>query len=340
MIARFRPCRLHAYPSHAIEQTMNMRFSFSIDAFFGGSSAHAPAPCFGDLADVCFAAFTEAAIAPSGRAVRFDGWTPARTLVFLSRLGQCGIVEQAARAAGVSKQGAYARRARLKGRAFDRAWSAALSWVSHSRLAARSPGVFHGRITPIFRRGRLWGERHHVDNRLDMAVLTGLDRHCRPGADDEAIRCATENFDAFVKFAAAGDVDAALAFIAAQCEPICGDQECASLPPAHFVNLNGQNEENGEGLEDQLPQVAVGGTVSSAARQDQLVAGARPTLGVTSRRGGLKDRPIRAMRTIRRSVHRGALFQIDIHAGTRRRPDFRTHYASQARAPPFARPQA
>src|SRR4030095_3833827 len=71
------------------------------------------------------AAHRAAVEAHSVRAPRRDGWTPERVTLFLTALAQCGSVEHAARAAGMTKQGAYALRSRAGGRAFALAWDAA-----------------------------------------------------------------------------------------------------------------------------------------------------------------------------------------------------------------------
>ena len=70
----------------------------------------------------------------TGRRLRHDGWTPERERIFCERLSECGIVADAARAAGMSAQSAYAHRNRAAGRAFHLAWEAALI-LSRRRLS-------------------------------------------------------------------------------------------------------------------------------------------------------------------------------------------------------------
>ena len=151
-----------------------------------------------------------------GRAQRRDGWTPERITTFLSALAQCGCVEDAARAAGMTRQGAYALRNRAGGRAFALAWDAAVEQLAHARVAdeVRSRAL-HGCVELIVRDGKVWGERHRFDNRLTMALLTRLDakRDSRRDEDVDA-RIVAGEFDQFVAIAARGDVDAAAEFLA------------------------------------------------------------------------------------------------------------------------------
>ncbi|MCB1719955.1 MAG: hypothetical protein KDK05_32950, partial [Candidatus Competibacteraceae bacterium] len=56
---------------------------------------------------------TETALTPIS-APRHDGWTPARQAAFLRELAASHCVSAAARAVGMSRQSAYALRARLK----------------------------------------------------------------------------------------------------------------------------------------------------------------------------------------------------------------------------------
>ena len=75
------------------------------------------------VADAIEHVLDAAAEANSGRAQRRDGWTPERITTFLTALAQCGSVEHAARAAGMTRQGAYALRSRAGGRVFALAWT-------------------------------------------------------------------------------------------------------------------------------------------------------------------------------------------------------------------------
>jgi len=113
---------------------------------------------------------------PHRRTIRADGWTPERIRTFLYKLAETGVVAEAARAAGMSRQSAYALRRRAGGRSFDIGWRVALSCAQRAIDDAFRSRVLHGRVDVIVRDGKVWGERHRHDNRLTMAVLTRLDR--------------------------------------------------------------------------------------------------------------------------------------------------------------------
>ena len=57
---------------------------------------------------------------------RFDGWTPARQLVFLEVLARTRSVSAAARSVGVSREGAYRLRRRPEAALFRAAWDRAI----------------------------------------------------------------------------------------------------------------------------------------------------------------------------------------------------------------------
>lgn len=57
---------------------------------------------------------------------RFDGWTPARQLAFLETLARTRSVSAAARAVGMSREGAYRLRRRPDAGLFAAAWDRAM----------------------------------------------------------------------------------------------------------------------------------------------------------------------------------------------------------------------
>lgn len=57
---------------------------------------------------------------------RFDGWTPARQLVFLDVLARTRSVSAAARSVGMSREGAYRLRRRPEAALFRAAWDRAM----------------------------------------------------------------------------------------------------------------------------------------------------------------------------------------------------------------------
>jgi hypothetical protein len=149
---------------------------------------------------------------------RHDGWTPDRIQTFLHTLAECGVVSDAARAAGMSKQSVYAFRNSARGRGFDTAWRAALL-VARGRIADEVMSrALNGCVEVIVRDGEVWGERHRYDNRLTMAVLTRLDAlAASPSQLDDAPRRVAHEFDAFVDAVCEGNAQA-VGFIRARKE--------------------------------------------------------------------------------------------------------------------------
>lgn len=120
----------------------------------------------------------------ASRRKRRDGWTPAGLRAFLDALAATASVCAASRTAGISRQSAYRLRSSPEGAAFAQAWDAALKPAAAPADAATSRAM-HGYLVPLYRQGRLWGERHRYDNRLSMAVVTRLDRRLERLADEE-----------------------------------------------------------------------------------------------------------------------------------------------------------
>ncbi len=102
---------------------------------------------------------------------RHDGWTPDRQLEFIQRLAECGCVDEACRAVGMSRDSAYALRRRPDAQAFRLAWRAAKD-VQVERLDdAAMARAINGVAIPIFHNGEQVGERRHYDERLTMFLL-------------------------------------------------------------------------------------------------------------------------------------------------------------------------
>ena len=141
----------------------------------------------------------------TGRRLRHDGWTPERERIFCERLSECGIVADAARAAGMSAQSAYAHRNRAAGRAFHLAWEAALI-LSRRRLSDELLSrAMNGCIEAIHRDGAIVAEKHRYDNRLSMAVLTRLDRQTEDSRQDaSAARVVADEFEQYLDLLATG----------------------------------------------------------------------------------------------------------------------------------------
>jgi hypothetical protein len=102
---------------------------------------------------------------------RYDGWTPDKQLEFVGRLADCGCVEEAASAVGMSRNSAYALRRRPDAQAFRLAWDAALDNAVARLNDAAMARAIKGVPVPIFHGGEQVGERRHFDERLTMFLL-------------------------------------------------------------------------------------------------------------------------------------------------------------------------
>lgn len=102
---------------------------------------------------------------------RCDGWVPDKQREFIELLADCGCVDEAVRAVGMSRATAYALRRRPDAQAFRLAWDAALdAAVARFNDAALARAIY-GVPVPIFHGGEQVGERRHYNERLTMFLL-------------------------------------------------------------------------------------------------------------------------------------------------------------------------
>lgn len=162
---------------------------------------------------------TPALPSPRTATQRHDGWTPERRRIFLESLAECGVVQDACRAAGMSPASAYALRQRKSGALFALGWAAALRHARERLADELLSRAMHG-CTETVERGDEVITRHRFDNRLSMAMLTRLDREAEKF--DEAARTVTivaEDFETLLECVEAGDAEAEAAFVAAHRPP-------------------------------------------------------------------------------------------------------------------------
>jgi len=140
-----------------------------------------------------------------GRSIRTDGFTPDRQRLFLTVLAACGVVADACRAAGISRDTAYRLRSSAEGAAFAVAWNAAVLIARGAVADELMSRAMNGVVERIYRNGELWGERHRHDNRLAMALLSRLDRQAE-GLGEGAVsaRLAAREWDQFLDLVEAG----------------------------------------------------------------------------------------------------------------------------------------
>ncbi|WBX83858.1 hypothetical protein [Sphingosinicella microcystinivorans] len=167
-----------------------------------------------------------APLSPRPATPRHDGWTPERRRVFLESLAECGVVQDACRAAGMSPASAYALRQRKSGALFALGWAAALRHARERLADELLSRALHGCTERIEKDGEVVATRHRFDNRLSMAVLTRLDREAEKcDGHSGAVTAVAEDFEALLDCVAAGDAEGEAAFVAAHRAP-------AESPPA------------------------------------------------------------------------------------------------------------
>lgn len=145
-----------------------------------------------------FAAWDTAPPPPGAPAPRQDGWTPERERIFLTTLAETGVVADAARAAGMSRESAYARRNSAAGHAFALGWDAAILLSRHATADDVASRSRHGVIDKIYRNGELVAERHRYDNRLTMAHLTRLDRLAAEAERRPEVHAVAAEYDRYL----------------------------------------------------------------------------------------------------------------------------------------------
>ena len=107
---------------------------------------------------------------------RRDGWTPFARRLFLEVLAETGRVSQACEYAQLTKQSAYALRARDP--LFAASWDAACELARAPLADALYERALDGVTETITRDGEVVAERHRHDSRLSIAVLHRLDKRC------------------------------------------------------------------------------------------------------------------------------------------------------------------
>ena len=112
---------------------------------------------------------------------RRDGWTPFARRLFLEVLAETGRVNLACEYAGLTKQSAYALRARDP--VFAGGWDAACELARQPLADALYEKAIEGVTDTITREGKIVAERHRFDSRLSIAVLHRLDKRCDRAAE-------------------------------------------------------------------------------------------------------------------------------------------------------------
>jgi hypothetical protein len=106
---------------------------------------------------------------------RLDGWTTERQVAFIECLAESACVVESCRSVNMSKQSAYALRARPEAISFRNAWDAALDYATRCLADAVLSRAIKGVATPVFYQGEQIGERRSYDERLAIFLLQRRD---------------------------------------------------------------------------------------------------------------------------------------------------------------------
>jgi hypothetical protein len=139
---------------------------------------------------------------------RRDGWTPFARRLFLEVLAETGRVSTACEYAGLTKQSAYALRARDP--LFAAGWDAACEIARAPLADALYEKAVDGVTDIITKDGEVVAERHRFDSRLSIAVLHRLDKRC-DRAEERGSRhtAAVRNWDQWLAHIGRGEDEAA-----------------------------------------------------------------------------------------------------------------------------------
>ena len=167
---------------------------------------------------------------------RRDGWTPFARRLFLEVLAETGRVSLACEYAQLTKQSAYALRARDP--LFAAGWDAACELARAPLADALYEKAVDGVTDTIRKNGEVVAERHRFDSRLSIAVLHRLDKRC-----DRAVELGSRHlplvrhWDEWLRLVGKGEEQAARAFL-------------ESTPHGQFGQLPESENPTGEADED------------------------------------------------------------------------------------------
>ena len=169
-------------------------------------------------------------------ASRIDGWSPFARKIFLATLAETGRVNTAVEYAGLTRQSAYALRARDP--IFAAGWDAACEMARMPLADALYEQAIEGVTETITRDDGRTITRHRFDSRLSIAVLNRLDRRCDRAAEQGARHLgAVGRWDDFIAAIGKDDDAAAQAIL---------DAETAKLSQASQLRPGDEEEDEVE----------------------------------------------------------------------------------------------
>lgn len=137
---------------------------------------------------------------------RHDGWSPDKQVTFLEALARTGNVKAAAAYAGLSRESAYKLRRRPDGRAFARAWDAALIHARDIYQDELMDKGLNGWDEAVWHQGEEVGMRTRWSAPLFLAAMARLDKMA-DGLDlaGKPAQVAAEKFDDLLEGIGKGD---------------------------------------------------------------------------------------------------------------------------------------
>lgn len=168
---------------------------------------------------------------------RHDGWSPDKQVLFLEALARTGNVKAAALYTGLSRESAYKLRRRPDGRAFARAWDAA---IIHARDLFQDELLdrgLSGWSEAVWHQGEEVGTRERWSAPLFLAALARLDKMA-DGIDmaGKPARAAAEHFDELLDGIGQGDA----------CEELVDEIDGSGKPANHSGGQSGDTRSNAE----------------------------------------------------------------------------------------------
>ena len=143
---------------------------------------------------------------------RRDGWTPFARRLFLEVLAETGRVTTACEYTQLTKQSAYALRARDP--AFAASWDAACELARAPLADALYERAMDGVTETISKDGEVVATRHRFDARLSVAVLHRLDKRCDRAMETGARHLAlVRRWDEWIDLVGKGEDQAAHALL-------------------------------------------------------------------------------------------------------------------------------
>jgi hypothetical protein len=179
---------------------------------------------------------------------RTDGWTPFARRLFLEVLAETGRVSTACEYTRLTRQSAYALRARDP--LFAASWDAACELARQPLADALYEKALDGVTDIITKDGEVVATRHRFDSRLSIAVLNRLDKRC-DRAEERGSRhlAVAARWDECMNLIAADDTEALRAVIdPAPAEPAQHCQTC-QLPESENPTAS-DSDEDGIDLSD------------------------------------------------------------------------------------------